>query len=277
MGAALAAPAHPRRRPRHHRLHRVRPRRAVLALPPATAWALPVAVDSYVLAALRSARDVPAALAVMAGALAASMGAHLAAADLPPGQRLPAAVTAPAAAAIMTVLVAVAWRVHVLVDHAAERTRALATATAPPSMPVHAGPSAPEIHSAADAPVSALGAAGNDRRSPARARRAPATRPAIAASDEQILAAITGPPPSVRALMRTHAIRSLESPRHSGPESDCHNHVYLADCSFALLFLRKYRSRLCIVVVTVWRSLIKRDGTTARRISCPQHRVSKNQ
>jgi hypothetical protein len=51
--------------------------RTVLALPPAIAWALPVAIDSYVLAALRSGRDVPAALAVMAGALTAATGAHL--------------------------------------------------------------------------------------------------------------------------------------------------------------------------------------------------------
>ncbi len=87
----------------------------VLDLSPRIAWALPVAVDSYVLAALHSRKDVAPALAVMAGALAASMGAHLAVASHP-DRGLPGALTAPLATAIMTVLVVVAWRVHVLID-----------------------------------------------------------------------------------------------------------------------------------------------------------------
>jgi hypothetical protein len=90
--------------------------RTVLDLPPYIAWALPVAVDSYVLAALRSGRDVVPALAVMAGSLAASMGAHLAAASAE--GPLPGHVVAPAATGIMTVLVVVAWRVHVLIEYA---------------------------------------------------------------------------------------------------------------------------------------------------------------
>jgi hypothetical protein len=90
--------------------------RTVLNQPAKIAWALPVAVDSYVLAALRARRDVGAALAVMAGALTASMAAHLSLVGLPAEARLPGSVTAPLATAIMTVLVVVAWRVHVLVD-----------------------------------------------------------------------------------------------------------------------------------------------------------------
>jgi hypothetical protein len=90
--------------------------RTVLNQPAKIAWALPVAVDSYVLAALRARRDVGAALAVMAGALTASMAAHLSLVGLPVDARLPGTVTAPLATAIMTVLVVVAWRVHVLVD-----------------------------------------------------------------------------------------------------------------------------------------------------------------
>ncbi len=96
--------------------------RTVLNLSPRIAWALPVAVDSYVLVALRSRRDVVPALAVMAGALTASMGAHLAAVGQPQGARLPATLSGPLATAIMTVLVVVAWRVHVLIDRQAEPT-----------------------------------------------------------------------------------------------------------------------------------------------------------
>ncbi len=50
----------------------------MLDLRPEIAWALPAAIDSYVLAALHTRRDVPAAITVMTGALMASMGAHLA-------------------------------------------------------------------------------------------------------------------------------------------------------------------------------------------------------
>ncbi len=88
--------------------------RTVLDLHPQIAWALPAAIDSYVLAALHTRRDVPAAITVMAGALLASMGAHLAQVGRA-GQPLPVAWTAPLATAIMTVLVIVAWRVHVLI------------------------------------------------------------------------------------------------------------------------------------------------------------------
>jgi hypothetical protein len=92
--------------------------RTVLALPPGIAWALPVAIDSYVLTAFRSGRDVRPARAVMAGALTAAMGAHLVTAGRPSGHALPVVVTAPAATGIMIVLVVVAWRVHVLIDPA---------------------------------------------------------------------------------------------------------------------------------------------------------------
>ena len=120
--------------------------RTVLDLPPAVAWAVPVAIDSYVVAAMRTRRDVPAAIGVMAGALAAAMGAHLAAAARPHGQPLPVEVTAPAAAAIMSVLVIVAWRVHVLIDHLAEdhaRTRPVATLPVVVASPATAGTSTP--------------------------------------------------------------------------------------------------------------------------------------
>lgn len=113
--------------------------RTVLALPPAIAWALPVAIDSYVLAALRSGRDVRAAIAVMAGSLFASMGAHLAAAGH--GGALPTRVAAPSAAVIMTVLVVVAWRVHVvLLDHGQPKVSETEGSAAPPASP--ASPSA---------------------------------------------------------------------------------------------------------------------------------------
>ena len=69
--------------------------RTVLALAPGIAWALPVAIDSYVLTAFRSGRDVRPALAVMAGALAAAMGAHLATAGQHTGQALPTTRAAP--------------------------------------------------------------------------------------------------------------------------------------------------------------------------------------
>ncbi len=107
--------------------------RTVLDLRPQIAWALPAAIDSYVLAALHTRRDVPAAITVMAGALLASMGAHLAhtARD---GQPLPTSWTAPLATAIMTVLVIVAWRVHVLLDHHTDPDPA-PTPAAPPVPP----------------------------------------------------------------------------------------------------------------------------------------------
>lgn len=153
--------------------------RTVLALPPAVAWAVPVAIDSYVVAALRTGRDVGAAMSVMAGALCASTAAHLFAADLPEGEKLPVEVTAPTAAVIMAVLVVVAWRVHVLIDrldpehqvagcHAMEEPtqRAPEPAASPRRQPVvEAGPreaaralasaSAPAESASLPAPVSA--------------------------------------------------------------------------------------------------------------------------
>jgi len=97
--------------------------RTVLGLRPQIAWALPAAIDSYVLAALHTRRDVPAAITVMAGALTAAMGAHLAQVGRG-GHPLPPTWTAPLATAIMTVLVIVAWRVHVLIASPSDRSAA---------------------------------------------------------------------------------------------------------------------------------------------------------
>lgn len=232
--------------------------RTVLDLPPQIAWALPAAIDSYVLAALRTRRDVPAAIAVMAGALLAAMGAHLAH-NHTGGQPLPAAWTAPLATAIMTVLVVVAWRVHVLLDphvpHEAEPRTRVSVAAAPdpdtgprpvtrPALPSAAtpstsvpdvAPSTPSPSTAPDTPrpgtpapstpaarpaapdtppVAALAAgnAGTKTPAPVTIRAAAATGPEPA-SDEQILAAITGAPPSIRALMREHGIGQARATR----------------------------------------------------------------
>lgn len=175
--------------------------RTVLDLPPYIAWALPVAVDSYVLAALRSGRDVVPALAVMAGSLAASMGAHLASAsnDGP----LPGHVVAPAATAIMTVLVAVAWRVHVLIEYA--------IAAAPYSrVPASTGTPSTDTPSPA-------GGAESSPAPVAPALRAVALPPGpegpTAKSDAEILAEIGSPPPSIRELKRQYAIGQTRATR----------------------------------------------------------------
>ena len=247
--------------------------RTVLAQPPAIAWALPVAIDTYVLTAFRFGRDVRPALAVMAGALTAAMGAHLTTA-LQPGHALPVTVEAPAATAIMTVLVVVAWRVHVLIEHATLSSApepadaggatsgrvptqpelppaAVASAVTPASLGGAA--SAPAIESApaaaiaasatsapnVPAPTSALALAGALTSQPsapaefagaaavaARAAAAPARASTLTATpsdavagattdktDEQILAAISGQPPSRRALMRNHGIGQARANR----------------------------------------------------------------
>jgi conjugative relaxase-like TrwC/TraI family protein len=125
--------------------------RTVLDLPPAVAWAVPVAIDSYVVAALRTRRDVLPAVVVMAGALAAAMGAHLAAAERPDGT-LPTTVTAPAAAVILSVLVIVAWRVHVLIDHLTISSTALPSTAVLTVVPASTTPAAaPTPHVAAGA------------------------------------------------------------------------------------------------------------------------------
>jgi hypothetical protein len=172
--------------------------RTVLDLPPYIAWALPVAVDSYVLAALHSGRDVVPALAVMAGSLAASMGAHLAAAsgDGP----LPGHVVAPAATGIMCVLVVVAWRVHVLIEYA--------IAPDPPN-PVVAQPSTDTPAEVSLLPGALVQAPPALR---AAGRHEEPTAP-TSLSDAQILAEIGTTPPSIRALKRQYAIGQTRATR----------------------------------------------------------------
>lgn len=237
--------------------------RTVLDLPPQIAWALPAAIDSYVLAALHTRRDVPAAITVMAGALLASMGAHLA--QVGRTNHLPVTWTAPLATAIMTVLVIVAWRVHVLIaaptttepepgtEHVhltvttepptadAEGVPVLgpaAVSTPRPSTPALGTPSTgtPSTGAPASTPEAMPRPGGEYTSSPSRAQPAPSvlgmtgpgtpraldagTPPGRAAStapssvtDEQILAAITGPPPSIRALKREHGIGQSRASR----------------------------------------------------------------
>jgi hypothetical protein len=201
--------------------------RTVLHLPPQIAWALPVAVDSYVLAALRSGRDVLPALTVMAGALAASMGAHLA--DTTTDGPLPAHVVAPAATAIMTALVIVAWRVHVLIPHRRVHPETAAPDDAPAT--VTTSPGTPASHRPkVDTPDTS--APSTPRRAVAstpRVRALPRTAPAAGTAaqpgptatgtgptDSEILAALTANgwnPPSIRALMRTYGIGQSRASR----------------------------------------------------------------
>jgi hypothetical protein len=225
--------------------------RTVLDLRPQIAWALPAAVDSYVLAALHTRRDVGAAVAVMAGALLASMGAHLTLANRG-DQPLPPTLAAPLATAIMTVLVVVAWRVHVLIDTTTAPTpapdtsgttatdtgtgapRPAGTAAAPPSTPTPASTprvtSTPRVASAPAAtgsgevadkalPPSVRAGTPAERTAPgapARSRASTATEEAAVVAgptDAQILAAITGEPPSIRALRREHGIGQARATR----------------------------------------------------------------
>jgi len=234
--------------------------RTVLNLPPHIAWALPVAIDSYVLAALRSRRDVLPALTVMAGALAASMGAHLSA-DGKAGQPLPGHVVAPAATGIMTVLVVVAWRVHVLIEQPAAPSTGAAAAPSPgtpPDVPgdqaASMGTSTPRVRvTVTDAPPTAPGQSPHSELTrplarPASSLALPSTHAANATgrdpyglrdpktrtTDEAILAAIHGTTPSIRALKRTYGIGQTRATRihqqitskaqKSQPESQLTNH-----------------------------------------------------
>lgn len=177
--------------------------RTVLALPPAIAWALPAAIDSYVLAALRSRRDVPAALAVMGGSLFASMGAHLFAASH--GGELPARIAAPAAAAIMTSLVVVAWRVHVLIEGTPEANPAPGPVT--PTVEAHAS----RPTEATRPPTPNQAAAPEPGQAPNRA--ATATRP-------------VPPPSSARlALVRPEAARPRPGPKPGATLHDLHTAI----------------------------------------------------
>ena len=231
--------------------------RTVLDLPPQIAWALPAAIDSYVLAALHTRRDVPAAITVMAGALLASMGAHLA--QVGRAEHLPVTWTAPLATAIMTVLVVVAWRVHVLIDAPAtdtagaldpDRVGVTVTTEQQPALPAVASTPAPstalaDTHpvapqalphpptpSAASAPQPDQPEASPRPARPDTPREAERTQPGAASvsttapapsrttttssasvTDEQILATITGQPPSIRALMRAHGIGQSRASR----------------------------------------------------------------
>jgi hypothetical protein len=190
--------------------------RQVLGLPPHIAWALPVGIDSYVYAAMRSRRDVGAAVAVMAGSLAAYTAAHLAA--LRSGGPLPASVVAPSAAVIMTVLVVVAWRVHVLI-HRLHPTAPAAATTPHPDTDALPSPNAQvagldsPLPTVSDCPVSASPIEVSEAAS--GQRRAP-TDAGLSAEDRAIVTAVLahlaassdpkGPIPSARALIRDHRL-----------------------------------------------------------------------
>ena len=217
--------------------------RTVLDLRPEIAWALPAAIDSYVLAALHARRDVGAAVAVMAGALLVSMGAHLAMAPRS-ANGLTAMVTGPLATAIMIVLVVVAWRVHVLIDtepapaplcdhsvadevdpdavSVAVRVLSAPAASAPTAGTPQATMALPRAPSTGPALLAAPGS------SAALARPASALEPVVephpqpseeaeadegGPTDEQILAEIAGQPPSMRALRRDYRLGQARASR----------------------------------------------------------------
>jgi hypothetical protein len=168
--------------------------RTVLDLPPAVAWSVPVAIDAYVIAAFRSGRDIGPAIAVMAGALAAATGSHLAAQQYPGGV-LPVTITAPTAAVIMAVLVAVAWRVHVLIDH-------------PPGAPVGAATPPPVTPDHSEAtPVLAT--------PPDPVTGSPAAHAVVGDgwSDAAILADASGTAPGVREVMRRYRVGQRRATR----------------------------------------------------------------
>jgi hypothetical protein len=190
--------------------------RQVLGLPPHIAWALPVGVDSYVYAAMRSRRDVGAAVAVMAGSLAAYTTAHLA--SLHSGGPLPAFVVAPSAAVIMTVLVVVAWRVHVLIHRLHPTAPATATTPHPdtdalPSPNAHVAGLHSALPTASSAPVPSTpiavsGTASGQRSDPVDVGL-PAQDRAIVTLVLAQLAASSDPKgtiPSARALIRDHQL-----------------------------------------------------------------------
>jgi hypothetical protein len=115
--------------------------RTVLRLDASVAWALPVAIDTYVLAALRTGRDVLGALLVMGGTLGTAMAAHLITAQ----GDLPAFGQAVAATVIMVVLVVVAWRVHVLIEPLADDRHRDSTGTQDPTVTVTESMTQPAI------------------------------------------------------------------------------------------------------------------------------------
>jgi hypothetical protein len=208
----------------------------MLGLPPHIAWALPLAIDSYVYAALRSGRDIAAALTVMSGSLAAYTGAHLAAVHT--GGPLPAAVAAPAATVIMTVLVIVAWRVHVLID----RLSPVPVPDDADTPPAPAGTPETPARSGTGTGTPSRASTGTGARSRSSTPDTPGspttTRPAagdlspvgavpadagLATRDQAIVAAVladltssggsAADMPSVRALRRAHAIGQKRATR----------------------------------------------------------------
>ncbi|MGL5825383.1 MAG: hypothetical protein ACRCYU_11295 [Nocardioides sp.] len=204
--------------------------RTVLDLPPAVAWAVPVAIDSYVIAALHARRDVAPALAVMTGALLTATGAHLAAAEYPDGE-LPVTATAPAAAVIMCVLVVVAWRVHTLLtpDAAAPsggRSAAPRPVAADPAAVAVTEPAVTQVRVTSGTPVPVLVtelASGSGTTVPeltpgtrGRAHSAPARSTVSSGrawSDAEILADLAGRVPSVRALRRDYGVGASRAAR----------------------------------------------------------------
>jgi hypothetical protein len=174
--------------------------RTVLDLPPAVAWSVPVAIDSYVIAAFHARRDIGPALAVMGGALLAATGSHLAAGLYPDGE-LPLLVTAPAAAIIMCVLVIVAWRVHVLIP--------TLNPTGTPGTATPAG--APRASTRGGTPrTPAL--TGDSQTTPRRSR----DRGALLVrglTDDQIIARCAGVSPGIRGLRRAYGIGQTRASR----------------------------------------------------------------
>jgi hypothetical protein len=178
------------------------------------------------------------------------MGAHLAItarADAGQPVDLPPTLTAPLATAIMTVLVVVAWRVHVLLDHAAavpdpapgdapgpadapavtvSISPAPSTPDAPGALPAPGVPAALPAASAA-APVepgsaltraAALPSAPTNGAAPPSAPSSSASRPSRGArseplTDAEILAQVGSGTPSIRALRREHGIGQARATR----------------------------------------------------------------
>ncbi len=139
----------------------------VLALPWWVAWGVPAAIDSYVVAAVHTGRDVAAAMTVMALSLFAAAGSHALAG---PDGHLPPEISGPAGAGILAALVIVAWRVHVLIPVATPkeepRTSPAPTATTPvPSTPPSAASAPPQRQEAAPASAPAPAPAGTSGRS----------------------------------------------------------------------------------------------------------------
>lgn len=191
--------------------------RDVLALHPALCVAVPIAIDSYVVASLATRRDVVPALAVMGASLLAAMGAHMALA----AGALDPRVRALTAATFMIVLVVVMYRVHVLV-HPQHAASAPDSATASASGPARSASG--RVQSSASPAASASAPVAVRERAPVKASAAIASsaRPVAKAvdntDDATIVRAILAqgnPAPSVRAIQATYRVGQTRAKRIS--------------------------------------------------------------